>query len=89
MEEKKAQIPAQTTINAGTVIGSTFAHLANVSVTDNDITLEFVFINPRDPSTGQVVSRVTMPRANGLELGNIIKIASQMQENKKGGKQNG
>lgn len=78
----------QTIINSGSVTGSTYAQLVNVSVTDIDVTLEFAFINPRDPSTGQVVARVTLPRVAGLELANVINMASKMHENKKGGKQN-
>lgn len=84
-EEKSIK---QTIINAGSIIGSAYAQLVNVSVTNVDVTLEFAFINPRDPSTGQVVARVTMPKAAGLELANIIHMASKMYENKKGGKKN-
>jgi len=85
----EVKTPKETVINAGTVIGSTYAQFVNVSVSDIDVTIEFTFINPRDPSTGQVVARVTMPKAVGLDLANTISMASKMQENKKGGKQNG
>lgn len=87
IEEKK--VPPQTVINAGTIIGSTYAQLVNVSVTDIDVTLEFAFINPRDPSTGQVVARVTLPKAVGLDLANTISMTSTIHDKKKGGKQDG
>lgn len=84
-EEKK--LPPQTIINAGTVIGSAYAHLVNVSVSDMDITLEFAFINPRDPATGQIVSRVTLPKPVGLELADLILAINlaREKEQKKGG----
>lgn len=82
-EEKK--LPSRTVINAGTVVGSTYSQIVNVSVTDIDITLEFAFINPRDPSMGQVVARVTLPKSVGLELANLIVTTSQMHEKRKGG----
>lgn len=81
-EEKK--IPQQTVINAGTIVGSVYAQLVNVSVTDIDITLEFAFINPRDPSTGQVVSRVTLPKVVALQMADLILAANNVHEKKKG-----
>lgn len=78
--------PQKTIINTGTVVGSTYAQLANVTVTDIDITLEFAFIHPRDKTMGQVVARVTLPRQVGEELAKIILTTAQMYEKRKGGK---
>lgn len=78
-----SKTPIKTTINAGTVTGSTYAQLVNISVTEIDLTLEFAFINPRDPSTGQVVSRVTMPHKVGFELARLILTTMKMQEKRK------
>ncbi len=82
-EEKK--LPQQTIINAGTVVGSTYSQIVNVSVTDIDVTLEFTFINPRDPSRGQVVARVTMPKPVGLQLAQLILTTNQVQEKRRRG----
>ena len=84
MAEEKT--PPKTIINAGTVVGSTYSQLVNVTVTDIDVTLEFAFINPRDPSTGQVVARVAMPKSVGLQLAELILTTNQMHEKRKGGK---
>lgn len=78
----------QTLISAGTVIGSQYAQLVGVSVTDLDVTLEFVFINPRDKTSGQVVSRVTLPLAIGIDLANTIIMTAKVHADKKKGEQN-
>ena len=62
---------AKVLVNKGTIIGSTYAQIVGVSVTDVDITFEFVFIHPAD-ATGQVVSRVTMPKEAGAKLSKAI-----------------
>jgi len=85
MTDKKT---AQTIINAGTITGSTYAQLVNISVTDIDVTLEFSFINPRDPSTGQVVSRVTLPKKVGMDLAEKILTTSKIYDKRKDGSQN-
>ena len=85
VEDKKLQ---QTVVNAGTFVGSLYAQLVSVSVTDHDITFEFAFINPRDRTTGQVVSRVTMPKEAGLQLPKVIVSANNLHEARKGGKRN-
>jgi hypothetical protein len=85
VEDKKLQ---QTVINAGSFVGSKYAQLVNVTVTDLDITFEFAFINPRDPTTGQVVARVTMPKEASLQLPKVIVSANSLHEARKGGKTN-
>ena len=49
--------PQKTVVNVNTYVGSVYSQLVGVTVTDIDVTLEFVFINPRDNTKGQVVSR--------------------------------
>lgn len=88
MEEgKKPQIT--TVINSSTFTGSAYAQFVGVTVTDVDITLEFVFINPRDNTKGQVVSRVTLPRKVGTSLAETIFTVMKMHEKKKEGSKNG
>lgn len=83
-ESKK---PITTIINTGTVVGSTYAQVVGVTVTDNDFTLEFAFINPRDTTKGQVVARVTLPFPVGIDLAKTIMDTMQMHAKmKKGGK---
>ena len=71
-------------IQAGTVVGTAYAHHVGITVTDIDITLEFVYINPRSKK-GQVVSRVTLPIQAGDALGNSI-LATVKEHLKKKGK---
>lgn len=74
MTTKKTQPkPSGLTINASSFIGSRYSQLVGVTVTDQDITLEFVYINPRDKNRGEVVSRVTLPSLAGESLANTIK----------------
>jgi len=86
-EDKKAE-PETPTVEAGTTLGSTYAQIVGVSVTDMDITLEFVYKNPRaEIKEAQVVSRVTLPRSVGKELADtIINTIKVHEENKKGKK---
>lgn len=83
IEEKAPQ--KMVTINTGTITGSTYSQLVGVTVTDVDITLEFVFINPRDNTKGEVVSRVTLPLNIGINLAKTILDTAKMQEKKKTG----
>ncbi|OGK64406.1 hypothetical protein A2313_00785 [Candidatus Roizmanbacteria bacterium RIFOXYB2_FULL_41_10] len=86
-ETKK--ITEKVTINTGTIVGSQYSQLVGVSVTDVDITLEFVFINPRDRSIGQVVSRITLPIDVGMNLAKAIFETIEMRRHKKKGVKNG
>ena len=83
-----AEKPQEIKINPNTVVGTTYSQLVGVSVTDFDITLEFVFINPRDKSFAQVVSRVTLPRKIGIDLANTILMTAKVHANKKKGERN-
>lgn len=72
-KEDKKFLPVSTvTVNPSTFVGSVYSQIVGISVTDNDLTLEFVFVNPRNNKEGQVVSRVTLPINAGLGLANVI-----------------
>ena len=64
--------PKGLSVNASSFVGSQYSQLVGVTVTDNEITLEFVYINPRDKTKGEVVSRVTLPSATGESLAETI-----------------
>lgn len=76
-------------INEGTFIGSQYAQAVNVTVTDIDITIQFIFINPRGGKKAQVVSRVTMPRGAALNLAELLINLSEQHAKKKKGETNG
>lgn len=84
INEKK---PQKIIVDTHTVVGSQHSQLIGVSVTDIDITLEFVYINPRDNTKGQVVSRITLPLNVGIDLANTILMTTKIHENKKKGEQ--
>lgn len=78
---------AKVPVNKNTFIGSTYAQIVGVSVTDVDITYEFVFIHPTD-LIGQVISRVTMPRATGTQLAKaIVETIKSHEDNKEKSKE--
>ncbi|NTU74119.1 hypothetical protein HGB07_08320 [Candidatus Roizmanbacteria bacterium] len=77
--------PQRTIVNVSTFVGSTYSQIVGVTVTDVDMTLEFVYINPSDKKIGQVVSRVTLPLAVGVDLAQTILTTSRVHENKKKG----
>jgi len=86
MSEQKAKIEPLV-VNMNTYVGSTYSQVVGVTVTDIDLTLEFVYINPRDKTKGQIVARITLPRSAGEELAKIITgTITQHEKNKKGGK---
>lgn len=80
--------PQELKVNAGTVIGSQYSQVVGVTVTDGEVTLEFVYKHPReDVKEAQVVSRVTLPRIAGEELASAIVNTVKLHEaRKKGGK---
>lgn len=74
MATKKSQSkPKGLSVNASSFTGSQYSQIVGVTVTDKDITLEFVYINPRDKTQGEVVSRVTLPSVAGESLAETIK----------------
>lgn len=84
-EEKK---PQNLLVNTNTVIGSTYSQIARVTVSDNEITIEFAYVHPADPTQGQSVARVTMPIKSGVSLAETILQTKQMHEKRKEGKKN-
>lgn len=76
-------------VNSGTFIGSLYAQIASVTITDVDITLEFVYVNPREKTKGQVVTRITLPRLSGEDLAKTILNTIKMHEAKKKEDRNG
>lgn len=61
--EIKKALSKDLIVKTNTVLGSTYAQIVGVVVNDSDLTLEFVYLNPR-PGTkeAQVVARITLPR---------------------------
>jgi hypothetical protein len=85
MAENNA-VPGGIKVNAGTYRGSMYSQLVGVTVSDVDITLEFVYVHPRDKTQGEVVSRVTLPRLAGKGLAETILKTIMAHEAKKGPK---
>ena len=83
------KLPQEITVNSNTFIGTAYSQIVSVTVTDVDIMLEFVYVNPREKIKGQVVSRVTLPRQSGDELAKAILNTIKLHEAKKKGQQNG
>lgn len=73
MEESKKE--KQIKVRSNTVQGTAYSQLVGVTITDIDLTLEFVYINPRlnneGEFEGEVVARVTLP----------IEVAKGLSEN--------
>lgn len=86
-DQKQPQI---LNVKMDTTLGSTYSQIVGVSVTDIDITLEFVYKNPRQEiKEAQVVARVTLPRQAGYELAETILNTIKSHEAKKKGHKNG
>jgi hypothetical protein len=80
MSNKK--VVSELTVNTDTYTGSKYSQAASVTVTNFDITIEFVYIDPRDKK-GQVISRITLPRPVGEGLAKTIMDTVRMHVNKK------
>lgn len=86
VEENKTK---QTVINTNTHIGSRYAQIVGITVSDdNTITLDFVYVHPREKTKGEVVSRVTLPRKVGEELAYLIKMTVKKHDAEKKGSKN-
>lgn len=85
-EEKKKEL--NLLVKTGTVVGSTYSQIARVTVSDNEVTIEFAYVHPADPTQGQSVARVTMPVKAGISLAETILQIKQMHEKMKEGKKN-
>jgi len=73
-------------VKSDNVIGSIYAQIVGVIVTDEDITLEFAYRIPRkEIKEANVVARVTLPFRAGEGLGkgilDTIKLHKQRKEN--------
>jgi hypothetical protein len=87
MEEQKSAQQQGISVNLNTYIGSQYAQIVGVTVTDTEITLEFVYKHPRgDLRLAQVVSRITLPREAAYGLAETIYRVKQQYEAKKRGK---
>lgn len=75
-------------VNTGTVVGSTYSQVARVTVSDNEITIEFAYVHPADPTQGQSVARVTMPVKAGINLAQTILQLKNIHDKKKEGGRN-
>jgi hypothetical protein len=75
-------------INTGTVIGSSYAQVARVTVSKLEITIEFAYIHPVDPTQGQSIARITMPVAAGIELGEMIVATKKLHDKRMEGQKN-
>lgn len=78
--------PQNLLVNAGTIIGSTYSQIARVTVSDNEITIEFAYVHPADPTQGQSVARITMPVKAGISLAETILQTDKIHEKRKEGK---
>lgn len=87
---KQKEQPQPITVKTNTFLGSLYSQIVGVSITDVDVTLEFVYKNPRQEiKEAQVVSRVTLPRQAGEELAKTILNTIKIHEAKKKGEKNG
>lgn len=86
--EKNKKDSQNLIVNTGTVVGSTYAQIARVTITDIEITLEFAYVHPVDPTQGQSVARVTMPVKAGIDLANTIRMVEQTHTKRKAGEKN-
>lgn len=78
--------PTKLAVDANSHKGSVYSQVVGISVTDIDVTLEFVYVNPRDNTKGDVVARVTLPKTSGEDLANKILSTLKLHEENKGGK---
>lgn len=88
MAEEKKPEPPKLTIN-DKLTGTTYAQFVVVTTTDIDITINFIYINPRDNTQGQVVSRITLPRPVGEDLAKTILNTVKLHEERKKEKKDG
>lgn len=86
MANNEPQKQRSLVVNAGTVIGSTYSQTARVTVSNTEMTIEFAYVHPADPTQGQSVARVTMPVKAGLGLAETILQLAKIHEKRKEGK---
>lgn len=79
VSEKEQQLK----VNPSTVVGTVYSQIVGVTITDTEVTLEFVYILPRERSEGQVVARVSMPRNSAEGLARVITETIKVHDSKK------
>ncbi len=66
--------------------GGAYANLTNVSVTKNELVLNFIFVNDHDTPNGTLVSRVIVTREHAKDLvrllGNAVSTAEELDPHK-------
>ncbi|PIZ64892.1 hypothetical protein COY14_03630 [Candidatus Roizmanbacteria bacterium CG_4_10_14_0_2_um_filter_36_9] len=66
-----------------TYFGSQYSQTTTVTVTDSDVTLDFIYIHPNESvKEAQVISRVTLPKNVAIELANAINETTKKHEKK-------
>lgn len=87
VEDKKQN--QELIVNTGTVIGSAYSQIARVTISGEEMTIEFGYVHPTDLTQGQTVARITMPIRAGLNLAQTILQLQKFHEKRKEGNQNG
>ena len=77
-----ADKPKEIKVNPNTIIGSAVSQLVGVTVTNIDVTLEFVYLNPRNQQEGNVISRITLPKNVATDLANTINVTIKKHDTK-------
>jgi hypothetical protein len=70
-------------VNSTSITGTTYSQVAGVTVTDTEVTFDFIYLHPRDNTKGEVVCRVTMPRSAAEELSAVIGLTIKQHESSK------
>ncbi len=81
-DKKNNPQPAGLEVNHDTVLGTQYAQIVSVTVSDLDTTFEFVFVNPITKK-GIAVSRVTMAQQAAEGFAKLILDATKQQKAKK------
>lgn len=75
-------------VRSNTVTGTVYSQLVSVTIMDTDLTLEFVYINPKTTTDeileGEVVARVTLPIEAARSLPQTIQDTLSKHFGKKG-----
>ena len=76
-EQQSIQIHVPNSLRAGN-----YANFVNMSVTQSEVVLDFIFINPNDNPKGTLASRVVLPRDMAqqlaLNLRQVIDMANEV-----------
>lgn len=83
VDDKLKERPNALEVNTSTIIGSQFAQVVGVSVTDTEVTLDFIYVHPQSKGKGQTVSRITIPLAAAAGLSKVISETLQKHESNK------